>query len=101
VVRAGDAADALRDYELGRGPWYDILLAPPKATINRLGTSLSPLFTLPFETISGKKLFPDLFATRFIRDKWRNLFQTFSLENEYDLLTDKPSRGYGSRSSRA
>lgn len=89
-----DASDALRDYELGRGPWYDVLLAPPKATINRIGTSLSPLFTLPFESISGKKLWPDMFATRFIRDRWRNVFQTFSLENEYDLLADKPSRGY-------
>jgi hypothetical protein len=89
-----DAADAMHNYELGRGPWYDVLLAPPKATINKLGTALSPLFTLPFETISGKKLFPDLFATRFIRDKWRNAFQTFSLENEYDWLMGKPSRGY-------
>jgi hypothetical protein len=97
----GDAADAMQNYELGRGPWYDVLLAPPKATINKLGTALSPLFTLPFETISGKKLFPDLFATRFIRDKWRNAFQTFSLENEYDWLMGKPSRGYARRGSTA
>jgi hypothetical protein len=53
-----DAADAMHNYELGRGPWYDVLLAPPKATINKLGTSVSPLFTIPFETISGKKLYP-------------------------------------------
>ncbi|SKB32251.1 LPD3 domain-containing protein [Sphingopyxis flava] len=91
----GDAMSALHAYEQGRGSFWSVVAAPFKAPVNKIGTALSPAVTLPLESATGKKLWPDLFATRVLRDRWRNLFQTFSLENEYDAATAKPSRGYG------
>jgi hypothetical protein len=89
-----DMGKAARNYELGRGGLLDVLLAAPKATINKLATSLSPTITVPMEAATGKKLWPDVFNTRQNRDPWRNLMSSFSLENEYDLALGKPSRGY-------
>lgn len=90
----GDTMDAAHEYELGRNSLWDILSAPPKAVINKIGTSVSPAISLPIESATGKKLWPDLFDTRQNRDRWRNVMATFSLENEYDALLDRPSRGY-------
>ena len=86
---------AARDYELGRGSLVDVLTAAPKAAINKVATSLSPVITVPVEAATGKKLWPDVFNTRANRDPWRNLFQTVSLENEYDMAQGLPTRGYG------
>lgn len=91
----GDAADALHEYELGRGSIADVAAAPFKAAANKVGTSLSPLITVPVEAATGKKIWPDIFNTRPNRDPWRNLMSTFSLDNEYDWAMDKPTRGYG------
>jgi hypothetical protein len=57
--------------------------------------SISPAYKLPFELMLGKQapVFDD--ASWRIEDKMRYLLRTFSLENEYDALTGKPSRGYG------
>ncbi len=89
-----DAWAAIEEVEKGRKSVGDVLAAPFKAMINRVGTSGSPAITLPIEAATGKKLWPDLFNTRENRDPWRNLFSTFSLENEYDAAMALPSRGY-------
>ncbi|WP_226018401.1 SNF2-related protein [Novosphingobium sp. FKTRR1] len=91
----GDIGKAAQAYELGRGSLMDVLTAAPKAAINKVATSLTPMITVPVEAATGKKLWPDVFNTRQNRDPWRNLMSTFSMENEYDLAMGKPSRGYG------
>lgn len=90
-----DAAIAIKAREQGRGGIGEIIAAPAKALVNRVATSTTPLISIPVESATGKKLWPDAFNARPIRDGWRNLAQTFSLENEYDLAASKPSRGYG------
>jgi hypothetical protein len=90
----GDVVDAMQAYEKGQTSLLGVMTAAPKNVLNKVGTSISPVFTLPLESATQRKLWPDLFQTRFIRDRWRNLFQTFSLENEYDAAMQRPSRGY-------
>ncbi|WP_337846831.1 DEAD/DEAH box helicase family protein [Sphingomonas sp.] len=89
-----ETAAAFKAYESGRGSLGDVLAAPFKAPINKVATAVSPAISIPIESATGKKLWPDVFETRVNRDPWRNLFSTLSLENEYDLVTSKPSRGY-------
>jgi hypothetical protein len=90
----GEAANAFKEYERGRGSIGEILVQPVKATTNKLLTSLSPVISVPLESAMGKKLWPDVFNPRPNRDPYRNIAATLSLDNEYDALMDKPSRGY-------
>jgi len=41
-----------------------------------------------------RSLFPDVFNPTVVKDRSRNALKAISLENEYDLLRQKPSRGY-------
>lgn len=91
----GDMGKAIKNYQLGRGDFLDIVAAPPKAVVNRLATSLSPVINVPIEAATGRKLWPNVFEPRQIPDRWRNFWSTFSLENEYDQFTQSPTRGYG------
>lgn len=88
------AIDAFKDAELGRGSPFAVVGEVAKAPINKLGTALSPTISLPLESATGKKFWPDLFNVRENRDPWRNIAQSVSIENEYDALLDKPTRGY-------
>ncbi|WP_017182296.1 hypothetical protein [Sphingobium xenophagum] len=90
----GDTVSAFKEYERGRATLGEVLAQPLKAPINKVGTALSPALTIPLESATGKKLWPDLFNTRVNRDPWRNALSAFSLENEYDAAMEKPSRGY-------
>lgn len=90
----GDTMAAFKEYERGRATLGEVLAQPLKAPINKVGTALSPALTIPLESATGKKLWPDLFNTRVNRDPWRNALSAFSLENEYDAAMEKPSRGY-------
>jgi len=55
---------------------------------------VTPFIKTPFELAFGVRTFPDFFNPVPIKDKWREGFRAISLENEYDLATDSPSRGY-------
>lgn len=89
-----DMGKAAKAYELGRGPLSDVLTAMPKAVVNKIGGGVSPIIKTPVEAMTGKKLWPDVFNTQVNRDPWRNTLQSVSLENEYDAILGKPSRGY-------
>lgn len=90
-----DMAKAAKNYELGRGDLSEILLAAPKATLNKLGGGLSPMIKAPVEAMTGKILWPDMFSVRENRDPWRNTLASVSLDNEYDAVMGNPTRGYG------
>ena len=93
-----DAFDK-RDLWMRGFTWYrerigDVAKAAVGGPINKIGTGLGPWFQIPFELVTQSKLFPEVMDPRFIRDPWRNLFATVTLENEYDYFMGKPSRGY-------
>lgn len=90
-----DAVAALSEIEKGRGSFVDVINALWHAPVNKLASGLTPVLKIPVESATGYTFWPDVFNPMPIRDEWRNLFRSFSLENEYDLLLGKPSRGYG------
>lgn len=56
--------------------------------------SISPTYKAPLEFISGYTWPYQGTESYPIRDKWRKMFQNVQLENEYDWIFQKPSRGY-------
>lgn len=91
----GATLGAFKEYERGRGSLGEVLVQPFKATAGKLVGSVSPEISLPVESLSGKKFWPDPFRPRELRDGYRNFADTFSLGNEYDALMGNPTRGYG------
>jgi hypothetical protein len=89
-----DAVAGMKKYLDGQGTIGQAAKDTLKAPANRVLTSTTPIFSVPLEQALGQELWPDIFEPREIKDRWRHVFSTFSLENEYDLLADKPSRGY-------
>lgn len=89
-----DAMAAFRRASVGQGDYSDILTSVAAAPVNRVGTSVTPIFGEPLEQALGLELWPDMFHPRPIQDRLRHLFSTVSLENEYDVVADRPSRGY-------
>jgi hypothetical protein len=55
---------------------------------------VNPLYKLSAETVTGKTVFGIDEQSGTIEDKWRNIARTVQMENEYDFITKKPSRGY-------
>jgi N12 class adenine-specific DNA methylase len=90
-----DALSVMYEVEKGRADLGDILIAIAKAPVNKVVNSMTPVLKTPIEMAFGKSAYPDVFDARPIRDNWRHLARTFSLEHEYDLAFSKPSRGYG------
>jgi N12 class adenine-specific DNA methylase len=89
-----DAGHAFHKWMNGQGSMGSIVTDMAKAPINRVATAVTPLLGEPVEQMLGEELWPDAFNPRVIHDKWRHLFQTVSLENEYDKAAGKPTRGY-------
>ena len=90
-----DAVGMISEVEKGRASIGDVLTAMAKAPVNKLASGITPAISAPVEAATGKKIWPDVFEPRQIRDKWRNAAQLFSIEHEYDVIFDRPSRGYG------
>ncbi len=90
-----DAVGVISDIEKGRAGYGELITTVLKAPVNKVLTSLTPVITVPVEMLSGKTYWPDVFNPRAIQDKWRHVAKLFSVENEYDLIFDRPSRGYG------
>ncbi len=90
-----DAVGVISDIEKGRAEFSELVTTILKAPVNKLMTSITPVISLPVEILSGKTYWPDVFNPRAIQDKWRHVAKLFSVENEYDAIFDRPSRGYG------
>lgn len=89
-----DAASSLVEISKGRAGIGDLLLSMAKAPVNKIAGGVTPLIKTPVELATGKRFYPDVFNPRSSRDGVRGAFRLWSLENEYDWLTGKPSRGY-------
>ena len=90
-----DAVAGYRAYQNGQGTIGQAVKDTLKAPVNRIVTGGTPLITTPLEQMLGKELWPDIFEAREIKDRWRHLFSNVTMEHEYDLLADRPTRGYG------
>lgn len=89
-----DAVAAIGEVQKGRADVEDILTAVAKAPINKVAGGITPLIKMPVELLSGQSFWPDVFNPRSIKDGKRHVARLFSVENEYDWLADRPTRGY-------
>lgn len=88
------AVGVAQEIERGRASVGDMLKEIAKAPVNKVANGITPVITAPLEFLTGRSYWPDVFRPRLIRDRWRELAQLFSVENEYDVIFDRPSRGY-------
>jgi len=63
-----------------------------KAPVNKLFGGISPSYKMPVEYLMGVSLFPDILEPRAVRDKARNFYKNFQMEDIYDWVTGKPQR---------
>jgi len=89
-----DAPQDISDFLNGRRSLKEILIDMAKAPVNVMWSGLSPVIKQPSELAAGKSTYPDVFRPKTIRDRYRYLAQSVGLENEYDAITKKPSKGY-------
>ena len=92
----------LRDYWEGKASLVDIFGKIPfvtgkvglKPAYLKIVRGINPVYKAVAETLTGKYL-PGLDErSGVIEDKARNILKSWNLENEYDWLTKKPTRGY-------
>jgi len=91
-----------REYFEGKASLTDIFGKIPLVTgkigikpiVSKFMGSITPTYKIPFEIISGRSWPFQGTESYPIEDKWRKLFQNIQLENEYDFIFQKPSRGY-------
>jgi hypothetical protein len=66
-----------------------------QAPMNKIVGGGVPFTKLLFETLSRRSTFPDVFKMGTVRDRWLHLARSFGLENEFKMMAEKPSKGYG------
>src|SRR5690606_3640546 len=64
-----------------------------KSPVNKLAQGLGSAKPV-LETIPGRTAYRDVVRRRRAGDRWRLLAQAVGLENEYDELRGRPTRGY-------
>jgi hypothetical protein len=83
-----------QDYFNGKITANEAIMNTLKAPLNIFIQGLRPDVKILMEQTSGKSLFPDIRQPRTIRDKFRQVWKEFGLENEYDIVNGMPNRGY-------
>ncbi len=84
------------DWLSGRITLKEAIIEMAKAPVNKVWQSLSWV-KWAAEAVTDRKTFPNVFATRPIRDKWLYLFDQFGLGEEYKRLSGLPHRSYRDR----
>jgi hypothetical protein len=83
------------DYMSGKKTIKEIAVEMAKKPVNIFAQGMRPDVKAMVELFGGVSTYPDVFEPVPIRDKWRQLFKNFSLENEYDAIRKRPMRdGY-------
>ena len=63
-----------------------------KAPGNKLVQSVTPLFKVPVEVLTGRKFFPDAFNPGVVTDKWEHFFRVWQVDDIYRSVKNIPSR---------
>ena len=91
--------DSFADYAQGKTAAEQIK-EMAQAPVQKLVAGFTPFPKLFYETLTGKAVWPDVFNSRPIRDRWQHIAKAFSMGTVYDVLSGKPSRGWGNRLSK-
>jgi hypothetical protein len=89
-----DAVGVATEISKGRAGFGELARTIAKAPVNKIVQGITPLIKTPVELAAKRSFFPDVFKPRVVPDRTRQALRLFSLENEYDWLTDAPTRGY-------
>ncbi len=89
-----ELAFSIPEWLNGRIGLKQVLINMVKSPANKLINGVRPEVKTAYEIASGKKVYPDIFARRGIRDQYYNLAQSLGIENEYAAMAGLPSKGY-------
>ena len=69
-----------------------------QAPVNKVVGQLNPYLKMPIELATGRSLYPDIFHSRTITDKWEHFARSWGVETPYKalrdlILKDKPYSG--------
>ncbi len=65
------------------------------APVDKAWGMVTPFFKLPIELATGLNFYPSLTQPRAIRDKWQHFFNSFGVDDIYNEVTGKPTKGAG------
>ena len=65
------------------------------APLDKAWGMVTPFMKLPIELVSGLNFYPSLTQPRAIRDKWQHFFNSFGVDDLYNEVTGKPTKGAG------
>jgi hypothetical protein len=88
-----DPAGEAKDIYSGNESWNDLAKQAMKTPVNKIASSVHPVFKAPAEALTGKAVYPDIFNPRPIRDKWEHLLKVASLDAPYRKAMGRPTEG--------
>ena len=63
------------------------------APLDKAWGMVTPFLKMPIELVSGLNFYPSLTQPRAIRDKWQHFFNSFGVDDIYNEVTGKPTKG--------
>ncbi|MBP2638211.1 MAG: hypothetical protein H6Q72_4118 [Firmicutes bacterium] len=77
----------IKDYLDGSRSMKEIAIDWGKSPVNKVAQGMSPFIKSPFEMLSGKKLYPDVFNPKTIHDNGQYIADSLGLGNEFKSLS--------------
>jgi len=90
---AEDFPNDVREVTQGKASIGDKLKEASKAVANKGLQGFRPDVKILFESLTGKKLYPNAFSPRPVRDKVENILSTVKLNLPYQWAMGRPHRG--------
>jgi len=88
------APQTIDNWMKGKQTLKEIAVDMLKSPINVVASGTEPFTKTGFELATRRSLYPDAFNPRTIRDRMLYMARNFGVENEYLVLSGKPSKPY-------
>jgi hypothetical protein len=72
----------------------DVAIEMAKGAVNKAVGQVGPQYKLPTETLTGRKMYPDVFEPAIIRDRGLYLAEQFGLGGAYRRIAGLPHKSY-------
>jgi diguanylate cyclase (GGDEF)-like protein len=89
-----DPVIMVQDFLSGKKTIKEIAADMAKQPLTKISQGLTPAYKVPFELLTGKKLYPDPFKPGTVRDPYMHIADSLGLKDEYIAVRGLPSRGY-------
>lgn len=88
----GSFSELLEWFGLDDYKWSSEDLTAP---LDKAWGMVTPFLKMPVELVSGLNFYPSLTQPRAIRDKWQHFFNSLGVDDLYNEITGKPTKGAG------